>query len=83
MEYRKHIVITGTGRAGTSFLVELLTNLGLDTGYRSEELNKFKYSLGRAGFENDIRKENNPYIVKDPVFCDYAEEVFKREDIIL
>ena len=28
-----HVVISGTGRAGTTFLVQLLTHLGLDTGF--------------------------------------------------
>jgi len=30
---RHHIIISGTGRAGTTFLVQLLTALGLDTGF--------------------------------------------------
>jgi hypothetical protein len=30
-------VITGTGRAGTSFLVQLFSALGFDTGYSMEE----------------------------------------------
>lgn len=81
MKSRNHALITGTGRAGTSFLVELLTHLGLDTGYTPEELIKKKYDIGRAGFEYDIRLENCPYIVKSPWFCDYAEEVFDREEI--
>ena len=35
LEYvqRRHLVITGVGRSGTTFLVELLTGLGLDTGF--------------------------------------------------
>ena len=36
MTPRRHVVITGTGRAGTSFLVELLTHLGLETGFGVE-----------------------------------------------
>ena len=30
-EPRRHLIIAGTGRAGTSFLVRYLTELGLDT----------------------------------------------------
>lgn len=33
MDPSSHIVITGPGRAGTSFLVQLLTRLGFDTGF--------------------------------------------------
>jgi hypothetical protein len=78
---RKHIVITGTGRAGTSFLVELLTHLGLDTGYQPEDIAKHKCQTARAGLEHDIRRSDAPYIVKSPWFCDYAEEVLGRDDI--
>ena len=39
---RKHVVITGTGRAGTTFLIEVLTILGLDTGFNIEELSSGK-----------------------------------------
>ena len=78
---RRHVVITGTGRCGTSFLVELLSNLGLDTGFAPENIEKFKSKLARAGLEHDIRNPNAPYIVKTPWFCDYADEVVARDDI--
>jgi hypothetical protein len=32
MNAKSHILISGTGRAGTTFLVELPTELGFDTG---------------------------------------------------
>lgn len=78
---RNHIVISGTGRAGTSFLVELLTHLGLDTGFAPADLARNKDEVARAGFEFDIRDPLSPHIVKSPWFCDYAEEVFQRSDI--
>ena len=70
---RSHVVISGTGRAGTTFLVQLLTNLGLDTGYRADEI--ALSPLARAGLELDIRGATAPYIVKNPHICDLAEEV--------
>jgi hypothetical protein len=30
---KRHILISGTGRAGTTFLVQLFTALGFDTGF--------------------------------------------------
>ncbi len=78
---RKHIVISGTGRAGTSFLVELLTHLGLETGYQPKDVAKHKCQTARAGLEHDIRRSDAPYIVKSPWFCDYADEVLQRDDI--
>jgi hypothetical protein len=70
---RSHVVISGTGRAGTTFLVDLLTRLGLDTGFEAETIDLFP--VARAGLEMDIRDPNAPYIVKNPHLCDLAEEV--------
>lgn len=83
MTLKQHVVITGTGRAGTTFLVELLTNLGLDTGFKKNDLIILKNKMGRAGLEHDIRKANCPYIVKSPWFCDYAHEVFNNKSITI
>jgi len=83
MTSRHHTLITGTGRAGTTFLVELLTHLGLDTGWTVDTLPRGKDRLGRAGLEHDIREEHSPYVVKSPWFCDYAEEVLRRNDICI
>lgn len=76
---RSHIIITGTGRAGTTFLVQLLTNLELDTEFTRQNMALFENA--RAGLEHNLRNKNAPYIVNDPWFCDYAEEVLKRDDI--
>lgn len=76
-----HVVISGTGRAGTSFLVQLLTNLGMDTGFSSEGISVSEHA--RAGLEIDIRMKGAPYIIKSPHFCDYAEEIMQREDITI
>lgn len=77
MVARKHIVITGTGRAGTTFLVELFTALGMETGFTLATLRERKDKISHAALENDLRRENAPYIVKDPFFCEYANEVLK------
>ena len=80
---RNHIVITGTGRAGTSFLIQLMTNLGLDTGFDKDTIRSVLKTKGRAGLEYDIRNEKCPYIVKSPWFCDYAPEVIQSSEILV
>jgi hypothetical protein len=70
---RNHVVISGTGRAGTSFLVQLLTHLGLDTGFDIDSIELCP--IARAGLELDIHDENAPYVVKNPYLCDSLEEV--------
>ena len=83
MSVRNHVIITGTGRSGTTFLVDLLTNLGLETGFSIEEIASKKSRQARAGLEYDVRQDDSPFIVKNPKFCDYAEEVFRRDDIVI
>ena len=58
-----HVLITGTGRTGTTFLVQLLTNLGLDTGYTRQNMTLFEYA--RAGLEHNVTHKNAPYTEPD------------------
>ncbi len=56
------VVITGTGRAGTTLLVAILTDLGLDTSFEpGVEINESH----RAGLERTLRPDS-PRIVKWP-----------------
>jgi len=80
---RRHCVITGTGRAGTTFLVKLLTNLGLDTGFTPNDLITKTDPIAHAGLEHDIRRASSPYIIKNPAFCDISHEIFARDDIAI
>ena len=78
---RHHTIISGTGRAGTTFLVQLMTALGLDTGFSSPESGIFSYS--NAGMELDIRNPESPYIVKSPWLCDYLDNVLEQGDVVI
>lgn len=57
------IVITGTGRAGTTLLVQVLTDLGLDTGFAPDARIDEHAS---AGLETGIEAPDAPRIVKNP-----------------
>jgi len=82
---KEHVIISGTGRAGTTFLVALLTRLGLDTGFDRETLEVLPHArmarmgpmdifpAARAGLEMNIRAADAPYIVKTPFLCDTVE----------
>jgi hypothetical protein len=76
-------VITGTGRTGTTFLVMLLTELGLDTGFKPGEFDVAYSPVGRAGLEHDVRRDDCPYVVKSPRFCGHASAVLARDDIAI
>jgi hypothetical protein len=64
------VIITGTGRSGTTFLVRLLGAVGLDTGISEKNFDKKYYENCRAGLEFNILDKKTPYIVKNPALCD-------------
>jgi len=68
---RSHLVISGTGRAGTSFLTLFLAECGLDIGGVSEV-----HSRARAGLEQNLLAADAAYVVKDPwlfAYCDVVD----------
>lgn len=77
------IVITGTGRAGTTFLVQLLTKLGLDTGYTSETLQRDYFNHCSAGLEHDLEHPEAPLIVKSPLLCESLPGIMERRTIVI
>ena len=79
MMRRRHVIISGTGRAGTTFLVQLCTALGLDTGYQSLPANLFDNC--NAGMEHDLRDPAAPYIIKNPWLCDSLDDVVREGQV--
>ena len=68
---KHHAVIAGTGRAGTSFLVRFLDHCGLDTASSTD----FFDIRSRAGLEHNLFADDVPYVVKDPWFFTYCDDV--------
>jgi len=57
------IIICGTGRAGTTLLVALLSDLGLDTGFHPG----MRINGKAGGLETDVeRRAETPRIIKSP-----------------
>ena len=69
---RHHCIITGTGRAGTTYLVQLPTRLGVDTGFSDEAPVD---DVAQAGLEFDLRNPGAPYVVKSPWICTYIHQL--------
>lgn len=59
---KRHVVIAGPGRAGTTLLVRLFGRAGLDIGTPTWGY----YEGARAGLETDLRATDAPYVVKKP-----------------
>jgi hypothetical protein len=76
----RHLIIAGTGRAGTSFLVRYLTELGLDTTLARNGDRAGWDAEANAGLENLlVSGENLPYVVKSPWISEYIEQILKEE----
>lgn len=67
---KSKIIITGTGRAGTTFLVRLLTELGLDTGFSRDNWQRHVHAHCSAGMEWDLADPAAPRVVKNPDLCE-------------
>lgn len=69
-----HIIIGGTGRAGTTLLMQIFTLLDLDTGFSKEHaLNKIDKD-SRGGLERSLFDKNLPTFIKSPNFCHEIKE---------
>lgn len=77
---KRHLVIAGTGRAGTTFLVQYLTACGLETHLTRHPDEKLDASAN-AGLE-DLPDENSdlPYVIKSPWLYEFIDRLLARTD---
>lgn len=81
---RNHLLIAGTGRAGTSLLVRILHACGLDTEISRRGDAVFWDHHANAGIENiPIVGDDHPYVVKSPYSYQFIRELLARTDIKL
>lgn len=73
-----HIIISGTGRAGTTLLVQYFTCLNLNTGFDRNDAFLNVDSISKAGLEHDLRMANPPKIIKSPWFADHIADVLDQ-----
>jgi hypothetical protein len=76
----KHLVIAGTGRAGTSFLVRYLTELGLDTTL-ARNGNRAEWNAeADAGLEDLLFPGKDlPYVIKSPWISEYVDQILSEK----
>ena len=67
---RHHAVIAGTGRAGTTFLVQFLAACGVDTGESTVVDDR-----AHAGLEIPLNHPEAPYLTKDPWLYTYCDDL--------
>jgi hypothetical protein len=74
---KSHILISGTGRAGTTFLIRLLGELGGDTGFLNPE--QSIDPISHAGLEVDLLTVPMPRVVKSPFACEKLAVALERK----
>jgi hypothetical protein len=80
---KRHLVIAGTGRAGTSFLVQYLTECGLETHITRNETPGFDANAN-AGFEDvPLANADLPYVIKSPWLYEFVDRLLESSDIRL
>lgn len=66
------IIITGTGRAGTTFLVHVLTEMGLNTGFDKDNLDQHVDSESFGGLETT---DYSAKVLKSPFFSTKIDQI--------
>lgn len=83
---RRHfLAIAGTGRAGTSFLVQYLAALGLDTTLSKGRPAEW-FEEANAGLENlpiVTPTHDLPYVVKTPWLAEFIDQLLAQPDIAI
>lgn len=75
------IIITGTGRCGTTFLIKLFSFLGYDTGYTRENYKANIFENCNSGMEREYNE--NYSILKNPDFMEKWDKIIKDINIKL
>lgn len=79
-----HLLIGGTGRAGTSFLVRLLHEVGFETHLSREDGEHDWSEEANAGLEDMLRPDGDdaPYVVKSPWLYQWIDPLLASDFVI-
>jgi hypothetical protein len=79
---KHHLIIGGTGRAGTTFLVQYLDGCGLETHISSNPGHDHYDENANAGLEDvPMGEDDYPYVLKSPWLYEYVGRLLARDDI--
>jgi len=80
MSKPERVLITGTGRAGTTFLMRLMTLLKLPTGFSIDKAKRINLPHN-AGME--LKIHSNATIIKNPIYINDLANINKQYDLYL
>ena len=75
------ILITGTGRCGTTFLIKLFSFLDFNTGYDRNNYQKRILSNCNSGMERSYKE--NYYIIKNPYIINNIKNIAQDTSITI
>jgi hypothetical protein len=78
------ILITGTGRCGTTFLMRLFAHLEMPNGVNADSSERGVFGNCNSGLELDVHLTNvarSPYILKCPSYIDKLHEAVQKVEI--
>jgi len=70
------ILITGTGRCGTTFLIKLFTFLGFDTGFETKTYKQHISKNCNSGMEKSFTDKS--YVLKNPSFIENIDKIISQ-----
>ena len=78
----KQVVITGTGRAGTTLLMSIFTKLGMDTGFSQDSITAIESTKSKGGLEQNITDSKN-HIIKSPHLYNQIYQLENIDHVII
>jgi hypothetical protein len=73
------ILITGTGRCGTTFLIKLFTFLNFDTGFTRDNYKRYIFPNCNSGMERKYTSKH--YVLKSPDFITDMEQILNDDSL--
>ena len=83
---QRHLIIAGTGRAGTTFLVRYFTALGLDTHLSRRGAAAWLDEEAQAGLEDfplGPDAGDLPYLIKNPMLYEFIDQLIASDSIAI
>jgi hypothetical protein len=76
---KSKILISGTGRSGTTFLIKIFSFLNFDTGFDKSNYTKYVFSNCNSGMEHNFNSKH--YILKNPTYITRIDEILELYNI--